>query len=64
MSACWKMQMEQMKLSVETRNALFLPTNACENIKPDVPNRVKTRSKTKNEPILGYIEVDKFIHWW
>ena len=54
--------MEQMKLSVETRNALFLPTNACENIKPDVPNRVKTRSKTKNEPILGYIEVDKFIH--
>ena len=36
----------------------------------DVPNRVKTRLKAKNEPIVGCEEVDKyfavnyFIHRW
>ena len=36
----------------------------------DVLNRLKTRSKTKNEPIVGYGEADRyfaikyFIHRW
>ena len=47
------------------------PTDQCLWKHPnDVPNRVKTRSKTKDEPTVGYKEVDEyfaskyFIHRW
>ena len=41
------MQMEQMKLSVETRNALFLPTNACEISKLTSQTGLKLDQKLK-----------------
>ena len=38
------------------------PTDKCIWKYPcDVPNRVKTRSKTMNEPTVGYEEVDKYF---
>ena len=47
------------------------PTDKCMWMHPnDVPNEVKTRSKTKNEPTVSYEEVDRyfaikcFIHQW
>ena len=47
------------------------PTAKCMWKHPnDVPNRLKTRSKTKNELTVGYEDIDKyfvvkyFIHRW
>ena len=47
------------------------PTDKCMwKNRNGVPNRVKTRSKTKNEPTIDYEEVDRyfvvkyFIHRW
>ena len=49
----------------------IVPTNKCMWKYPtDATNRVKTRLKAKNEPPVGYKEVDKyfatkyFIHGW
>ena len=40
----------------------IVPTGKCMLKYPtDVPNRVKTRSKIKNEPTVGYEEVDMYF---
>ena len=58
------------KIITNTENCIT-PTDQCLWKHPnDVPNGVKTRSKTKDEPTVGYKEVDKyftskyFIHRW
>ena len=57
------LQLVRKKCSTSTDKCMWKHPN-------DVLNRLKTRSKTKNEPIVGYGEADRyfaikyFIHRW
>ena len=46
---------------ITSMGTFITPTDKCMCTLCDVPNRIKTRSRAKNEPTVGYEEVDKYF---